>query len=68
MHQQTVAHLDVKPDNILVTLTTSLHATSNMQLRFVCSGCLVDCNPGWMTGYRGTPGCTGQLQKSKKTQ
>ena len=54
MHQQNVAHLDLKPDNILITLKTSLQLhICDYDLSAQVAG-----PDSWMTGYRGTPGWT----------
>ena len=52
MHQENVAHLDFKPDNLLVTLTPSPRlqiCDSDVSVR-------VTGPESWITGYRGTPG------------
>ena len=52
MHRQCVAHLDLKPSNILVTLASPL------QLHIIDFGISVRVSKqdAWITGYRGTEG------------
>ena len=64
MHQQNVAHPDLKPDNILITLTTSLQlqiSDYDLSARFAGP-------ESWMTVYRGTPGWTAPEIKENLAQ
>ena len=64
MHQQNVAHLDLKPDNILVTPTT-------IPLLRICDydvSARVAGPESWITGYQGTPGWTApEITKDPNT-
>ena len=53
MHQQNVAHLDLKPDNILVTPTTT---KPQLQICDYDVSVRVAGLDSWMTGYRGMQG------------
>ena len=53
MHQQNVAHLDLKPDNILVTPTTT---NPRLQICDFDVSVRVAGLDSWITGYRGTQG------------
>src|SRR6267154_3020309 len=53
MHKNKVAHLDLKPDNILVTITTS--PLCLLIINFSVS-CQVGTEESWVEGYRGTKG------------
>ena len=53
MHQQNVAHLDLKPDNILITSTSLQLYICDYDLSAQVAGL-----DSWMTGYQGTPGWT----------
>ena len=53
MHKNKVAHLDLKPDNILVTITTS---PLRLHINDYGVSLQVGTEESWVEGYRGTKG------------